>query len=182
MGTANQDTSAGYNTHRWYEPQTGRYTQADPIGLRGGRNLLNYSGSRPLAFSDPLGLDFWVEGSDPSEGGAGFHQSFCVGEYGGKRFCQSFGVSEPDCYFGCRGEVYEDISPAGDINWPQFRATSSEIDAEILGLIGPRTGRTGTYSVVGSNCRDYAQALWREMAQLYGFEFGWASDLGAGTH
>ncbi|MEO8197865.1 MAG: RHS repeat-associated core domain-containing protein, partial [Thermoanaerobaculia bacterium] len=181
-GTATYRMELFYNVNRWYEPQTGRYASADPTGLRGGFNVFGYSGSRPLMFKDPLGLDFWVEGPDVGEGGAGLHQSFCVGTYGGKRFCQSFGVSEPDCLFGCKGEVYEDTSPAGDINWPQFRSTSSEIDEEILKLIVPRTGRRGSYSVLGSNCRDYSQALWREMAQRYGFEFGWSSDLGAGTH
>lgn len=50
-----------YNVHRWYEPQTGRYSSADPLGVggtsRSGLNLLfAYAGGNPLRFSDALGL------------------------------------------------------------------------------------------------------------------------------
>jgi len=45
-----------YNGYRWYRPQWGRYTQADPIGLRGGMNLFGYAKGNPLRFVDPLGM------------------------------------------------------------------------------------------------------------------------------
>jgi len=45
-----------YEGHRWYEPQTGRYTRADPIGLRGSRNLYAYAEGTPTVLRDPLGL------------------------------------------------------------------------------------------------------------------------------
>ena len=46
-----------YNIFRWYRAGWGRYTQADPIGFKGGdTNLFAYAGDEPTSFSDPLGL------------------------------------------------------------------------------------------------------------------------------
>lgn len=45
-----------YLRNRWYDPNTGRFTQEDPIGYAGGINLYAYSGNDPISFSDPFGL------------------------------------------------------------------------------------------------------------------------------
>jgi RHS repeat-associated protein len=45
-----------YNIFRWYRPGWGRYTQADPIGLRSGTNLYAYGLENPLFHTDPRGL------------------------------------------------------------------------------------------------------------------------------
>ena len=45
-----------YNRHRDYDSSTGRYIQADPIGLGGGNNLYLYAEANPLKYMDPLGL------------------------------------------------------------------------------------------------------------------------------
>ncbi|CAN5402842.1 hypothetical protein BH11PSE7_BH11PSE7_36860 [soil metagenome] len=42
---------------RDYQPSTGRYVQADPIGLQGGLNPYAYSNADPLLESDPEGLN-----------------------------------------------------------------------------------------------------------------------------
>jgi RHS repeat-associated protein len=59
------DTFAGsgltYNLNRWYDSRTGRYTQADPIGISGGINVNSYAGSDPVGLSDPLGLELSPE-------------------------------------------------------------------------------------------------------------------------
>jgi RHS repeat-associated protein len=46
-----------YNRYRDYDPTTGRYIQADPIGLGGGSNLFAYAGDNPVNAYDPDGLN-----------------------------------------------------------------------------------------------------------------------------
>ncbi len=41
---------------RAYDPQAGRFTQEDPIGLAGGLNLYGFANGDPVNFSDPFGL------------------------------------------------------------------------------------------------------------------------------
>ena len=45
-----------YMRNRWYDPNSGRFTQEDPIGFAGGINLYGYVGNNPVTFSDPFGL------------------------------------------------------------------------------------------------------------------------------
>lgn len=51
-----EETSLHHNYFRSYDSPTGRYTQADPIGLDGGWNRFAYVGGNPLFFIDPEGL------------------------------------------------------------------------------------------------------------------------------
>ena len=51
--------------HRFYDPATGRYISADPVGLDGGINLFAYVGQDPINGIDPEGLTEWDAGSDP---------------------------------------------------------------------------------------------------------------------
>ncbi|MDO9162192.1 MAG: RHS repeat-associated core domain-containing protein [Methylococcaceae bacterium] len=52
-----KETGLHYNTHRDYDPSTGRYIESDPIGLLGGVNTYAYVGSDPLRYIDPRGLN-----------------------------------------------------------------------------------------------------------------------------
>ena len=46
--------------HRFYDPETGRYISADPVGLAGGMNLYLYASGNPANLIDPKGL--WSTG------------------------------------------------------------------------------------------------------------------------
>jgi RHS repeat-associated protein len=48
-----------YNRYRDYDPTTGRYIQADPIGLAGDPNPYAYAMNNPLRYSDPTGQCPW---------------------------------------------------------------------------------------------------------------------------
>jgi RHS repeat-associated protein len=45
-----------YMRNRYYNPQTGQFTQPDPIGLAGGLNSYGFAGGDPVSYSDPYGL------------------------------------------------------------------------------------------------------------------------------
>jgi RHS repeat-associated protein len=49
------DTGLYYNTFRYYDVDSGRFSAEDPIGLAGGDNLYQYA-PNPLRWADPLGL------------------------------------------------------------------------------------------------------------------------------
>ena len=42
------ETGLHYNMFRYYDPDTGRYITADPVGLNGGLNLFAYAGGDPV--------------------------------------------------------------------------------------------------------------------------------------
>ena len=50
-----RETGLHYNTFRFYDPDVGRFTTPDPIGLRGGLNFYGYT-PNPFGWIDPLGL------------------------------------------------------------------------------------------------------------------------------
>ncbi|MEQ5324924.1 RHS repeat-associated core domain-containing protein [Proteus sp. fly-1008] len=51
-----RETGLHYNTFRYYDPDIGRFTQHDPIGLAGGLNLYQYA-PNGLVWVDPWGWE-----------------------------------------------------------------------------------------------------------------------------
>jgi RHS repeat-associated protein len=81
------ETGLHYNYFRDYDPSIGRYSESDPIGLRGGLNTYAYAHEDPLSRSDPFGLESFVckrpLGKKPDTGPVGilnpvYHQYSCV--------------------------------------------------------------------------------------------------------
>jgi RHS repeat-associated protein len=53
---ADEESGLFYNYFRSYDARTGRYSQADPIGLEGEWNRFGYVDGNPLSYVDPDGL------------------------------------------------------------------------------------------------------------------------------
>ena len=51
-----QASGLSFYRNRYYDQNTGRWTQEDPIGVGGGINLYSYVGNNPATFMDPFGL------------------------------------------------------------------------------------------------------------------------------
>ena len=64
-----KESNTHYNYFRDYNPQIGRYTTSDPIGLTGGINTYTYVENDPLRKVDPLGL--MGNGANGGIGGTG---------------------------------------------------------------------------------------------------------------
>lgn len=45
-----------YRRNRYIDPNTGLFTQEDPLGLAGGLNVYGFGAGNPINFSDPFGL------------------------------------------------------------------------------------------------------------------------------
>jgi RHS repeat-associated protein len=58
------ETGLHYNTFRYYDPDIGRFTTPDPIGLAGGLNLYQYA-PNPISWIDPWG---WCKGAGAKSG------------------------------------------------------------------------------------------------------------------
>jgi hypothetical protein len=64
---------------RWYSAGWGRYTQADPVGLKTDLNLYSYVSGRPTATSDPFGLcKIEVRFADLSGGRGAWHHAYVL--------------------------------------------------------------------------------------------------------
>jgi RHS repeat-associated protein len=50
-----EESGLHYNWNRYYEPETGRYLTADPLGLDGGSRSYGYV-HNPMTWVDPMGL------------------------------------------------------------------------------------------------------------------------------
>ena len=59
VAMTSEGSEESYNIFRWYRSGWGRYTQADPLGLKGGLSLFAYGDLSPIGNSDPRGLIVW---------------------------------------------------------------------------------------------------------------------------
>lgn len=197
---SDQETELHYNYFRYFAPNTGRYTTEDPKGSREHAlelfasllsrssrpvdiNPFSFVSNNPLKWSDPEGLDYWVEGPVPGEGGFGLHESVCVGKPKGERLCISFGHDDlateddqcvrgepvwpkPDC-----GRIYEDYLGPGPLTG-MYRYTSQQVDSMITALfdsiLHDSISRSEPYWLIGNNCRTFSENMYHLLVNLYG--------------
>jgi RHS repeat-associated protein len=90
---ADAHTGTYYCTHRYYDPNTGRWLSRDPIGLEGGTNTYLYCGGNPVMRSDASGLECTIFGFEFSgevfgngtrTGGSAVLHVFSFGKYTNK--------------------------------------------------------------------------------------------------
>lgn len=66
-----EETGLFYNRNRYYDPESGRYISADPVGLVSGFNAFAYAENQPTRFVDPLGLmataEIWDQPGAPKK-------------------------------------------------------------------------------------------------------------------
>jgi RHS repeat-associated protein len=92
-----------YNRYRDYDPTTGRYIQADPIGLAGDPNPYAYALGNPLRYTDPTGELAWML---PIAAGVG---AGMLVDYGLEQFkkyhCRCRSNASPNSAFGPVGNA-----------------------------------------------------------------------------
>lgn len=106
-----------YNVFRWYRAGWGRYTSADPIGLRAGTNLFAYVAGNPTQYVDPFGEDIEIRKGtqDPNDPAwMNYHEAICVDTWAGcKNGCPAKSLGKLCFTFGSNGNW-----KAG---WPSFQ-------------------------------------------------------------
>jgi RHS repeat-associated protein len=119
-----------YNRYRDYDPTTGRYIQADPIGLNGDPNPYAYAMNNPLRCSDPSGL----AAAGAATGGA-------IGQTIGRR--AGWGGAAVGREIGKRiGSAVEDVCFGGDPCWQLNEdVQDAKRRAAELGRCVPNMGR-----------------------------------------
>ena len=150
-----RESGKSYNYFRDYDSSIGRYTESDPIGLRGGPNTFGYVGQSPASRRDEFGLAEmcyyrgWYNGKSDWP-----HQFICVG--GGCRGFYPYS-SDPDkdltTMILSPGEISEDDA--------QYKSKSScfqlpSCNEKAMNKCVQKCKKAWFYSLAGSSCINWA--------------------------
>ena len=147
-----RETGLQYNYFRDYDPTTGRYIEADPIGLEGGLNIYQYALSNPLSFIDPTGLDITISFNGSAAAGAGHvgigvNSPNTVGQRpqaGQNPVAIAIGQDVP-------GQISPDPIPDARVAIP----TTSQQDRQAQQCIDARVRERQNYNLYQNNCAQF---------------------------
>jgi len=158
---------------RYYNPETRRFLNADPIGFGGGTNWYGFVQGIPTIHVDPAGLDIYLKG----RGGEDrlFHLKIVVDTPNGQ-VGYSFGVGE--AWRDRLGQIDVGLGDNGSRNGAWFEdqsdgkvikriRTTPEQDAEFHGRLEGLEGDTSHYSIWHENCRHYVEQVFEEARARY---------------
>ncbi|RQW70495.1 RHS repeat-associated core domain-containing protein [Halomonas sp. YLB-10] len=146
-----EETGLHYNRHRYYDPETGRFTTQDPIGLAGGENLYMYA-PNPTGWVDPLGLEV-----------------FDVGSYQDLRGAVRGGRTGLDAHHAGQKVVMRDLISGYDANTAPAILVPKEghtLSKEGVGIVS-RSKINSTTGQVFENPRDLLARDIRELRRVY---------------
>jgi RHS repeat-associated protein len=114
------------NWHRDYDPTTGRYLQADPLGLVDGPSVYGYARQSPVRFTDPRGMEL----SD-------FEKPNC------KTILVGRGSAKKRYMVVCFGQPRTTYCPSGDCGFRGAQENNTEYDQCVsnCNTLIKRTGR-----------------------------------------
>jgi RHS repeat-associated protein len=141
-----------YNRYRDYNPVTGRYIQADPIGLAGDANPYAYAMGNALRYTDPLGLE-GVNLFNPNDR-ASPTANMLVGARGGYFYVAGHGSA---------GRIVDNRNASRPIN---YRISDLENLVRMLHRAGLRPGQT--IVLASCNMNQESDAFARALAQRTG--------------
>lgn len=179
-----------YRRNRYYDPESGKFTQEDPIGLAGGVNLYGFAGGDPVNFSDPFGLCPPEDDNtaDCAAGTSGWYaHRIATGE--GNRILNEVGGALASCgeSISCMtslipgtvigaaaGRVAQALGLAGKATGNVSVAVGSELEAQVAGKVFTGRGasliraRHGAGDVIGSKSADKTRIFRQPQVKLPG--------------
>jgi RHS repeat-associated protein len=147
-----EETGLYYNWHRYYDPGTGRYVSADPIGFCGGMNLYGYVGGDPVNWVDPWGL---VNINLLPKGSPGYDTAEKYNSPDGRFTVQGHGDSNPPSIYGPDGKS---ISP--QVLADRIKGDKNYTPGQGVELVSCETGKGGDNSYAKQLAKALGDTVW----------------------